>query len=181
MLPADKLDDRSFLLPSAVSWEWESVATLNTLQIYLHSRVSTNTYHCVFKIVIRNAVWYSWYFHVVSAATLLLLLLIFFKILSSYLRLTSPTLSISLWSFLLSATIWFMLSVSLSIFLQSSCRSASMTTFPLRSRIFWTNPDFFNEFNADFDKFKIFLLLSPVLNNPLKCARREMKILKFSW
>ena len=139
------------------------------------------SFKCVFKIFIRNAVWYSWYFHVVSAAILLLLLLIFFKILSSKLRLTSPTISISLWRFLLSATIWFTLSVSLSIFLQSSCRSASMTTFPLRSRIFWTNSDFFNEFNVDFDKFKIFLLLSPVLYNPLKCQRREMKILKFSW
>ena len=61
---------------------------------------------------------------------------------------------------------------------QSLCKSALMTTFPLRSRIFWIKSDFFNEFNADSDKFKIFVLLSPILNNLLKCPRREMKIIK---
>ena len=89
-------------------------------------------------------------------------------------------IAISLWSFLSSAIVWFMLSVSLSVFPQSLCRSASMTTVPLRSSIFWTKTDFFNEFNTDSGKFKIFVLLSPNLNNLLKCPRREMKILKFS-
>ena len=70
--------------------------------------------------------------------------------------------------------------LSLSVFSQSLCKSALMTTFPLRSRIFWIKSHFFNEFNADSDKFKIFVLLSPILNNLLKCRRREMKILKFN-
>ena len=168
MLPVDKLDDRSFILPSAISWEWESVAVLNILQMCFQDLYQ----ECCLVFMIFSRC-FCGYIAPPSSD--------FFKILSSKLRLTSPTISISLWRFLLSATIWFTLSVSLSIFLQSSCRSASMTTFPLRSRIFWTNSDFFNEFNVDFDKFKIFLLLSPVLYNPLKCQRREMKILKFSW
>ena len=69
-----------FILPSAVSWELEPVTAFDILRINLYSRVSTNTYYCVLKILIRNAVWYVWYFHVVSAAILLILRLVFFKI-----------------------------------------------------------------------------------------------------
>ena len=39
MLPIDKFDNHPFILPSAISWEWESVTALDILQIYLHSRV----------------------------------------------------------------------------------------------------------------------------------------------
>ena len=38
VLPVDKFDNHSFILPSAISGEWESVTALDILRIYLHSR-----------------------------------------------------------------------------------------------------------------------------------------------
>ena len=139
----------------------------------------------VFKILVRNVVWYAWYLHVVSAAILdppLPFRVIIFNINYLFLQFMVNIFYnhyITL-SFLFSATIWFILSISLSIFSESLCRSASTVPFLLKSRVFRTTSDFFNEFNADLDKFKIFLLLSPILNNLLTCPRREMKILKFN-
>ena len=69
---------------------------------------------------------------------------------------------------------------SFNFFCRVLCTPISMTAFPLRSRIFWTKSDFFNGFNADSDKFKIFVLLSHILNNLLKHLDTEMKILRFS-
>ena len=71
--------NHSFILPSAISWEWKSVTAIDILWINFHSRFPTDTYYYVQK-VIRNGVWYAWYFHVVSAAILLPFCLIFFKI-----------------------------------------------------------------------------------------------------
>lgn len=51
-----------------------------------------------------------------------------------------------------------------------------MTTFPLRCKINCTKSDLFNKFNADSDKFNMFAVFSPILNNILKRPRIEMKI-----
>ena len=59
LLPVDKFYNHSFILLSAFSSEWESVTALNILWISLYSIVFTNTYYCVFKILIRDAVWYG--------------------------------------------------------------------------------------------------------------------------
>ena len=165
----------TLILPSTISWEWESVAALNILWIYLHSRVSTNTYHCALKIDIRNGVW-----HGMSDISMLLLRLycspfacFFFKI--NYLGLQ---FSVNIFYYCYITLEFLILHHNLVHafcksfnFSQSLCKSASMTTFPLRSTIFWIKSYFFNEFNADSDKFKIFVLLSPILSNLLKCLK----------
>ena len=68
----------------------------------------------------------------------------------------------SLWRFLFSAAIWLMLSVSFLFFLQSVFNSTSTKTFSLKSRVFWIKYHFFNKFNVDSDRLRIFLLLLSV-------------------
>ena len=115
MLPIDKFDDHSIILPSTTSCEWGSVTAPSILQIYLHSRVykylslcSQDPYQeCCLVCLICPCCFCS---------NIALPLPDFLLSLSSSLRFTFFTIAISLWSFLFFATVWFILSVSLSIF-----------------------------------------------------------------
>ena len=48
VLPVEKFHNHTFILPSAISWEWKSVTALNILWIYLYSKVFTDTLHSIF-------------------------------------------------------------------------------------------------------------------------------------
>ena len=53
-------------------------------------------------------------------------------------------------------------------------------SFDLRSGIFWTKSHLSNEFSADSNRFRMFVLLWPILINRLECPRREIRISNFS-
>ena len=54
-------------------------------------------------------------------------------------------------------------SLSLCIWSDILCKSVSTITFPFRSNIFYTKSEFFSVVKADSERFKILVLLSPIL------------------
>ena len=175
MLPVDKFGNHSYLalryfLRVGVCGSLKYPLDLSPLQsLYKYLSLCSQDQYQKWCLA-----WYVWYFHVASAAILLpICLFFFFKI--NYLGLQ---FSVNIFYYCYITLEFLILHHNLVHafcksfnFSQSLCKSASMTTFPLRSMIFWIKSYFFNEFNADSDKFKIFVLLSPILSNLLKCLK----------
>lgn len=138
----------------------ESVASLSFVWFYLYSRVLTDTEYCTLQIIVRNAVSYTWYFDCLRLILLLIWLGFF----------TMSSLDHFEGCYSLPQSIFFKL---FTVFMQ-------VTIYNYFSRIFLTKSHFSYEFSPNSDRFRVFVLLSPILINLLMCPRREIKTLNFS-
>ena len=157
IFPINKLDNYLFVVTSTIPWQRESVTTLNISLQMLITVFSQPSSQTLFGMLDNSTLYLRLY---CSPFTCFFSK---FMILSFNLLFTFFVITSSLVSFLFSNKIWSIYPVSLCIWSDSLCKSVSTITFPFRSSIFCTKSDFFSEFNADSERFKILVLLSPIL------------------
>ena len=156
IFPVNKLDNYPFVVTSTIPWERELVTTLNISNAHIYYSLASTS---IILVISKSSS--QILFDMPDSSILFLRLYCFhfawffskFMILSSNLQFTFFVITSSLVSFLFSAEIWSIASVSLCIWSDTLYKSESTITFPFRSSIFYTRSDFFNEFNADSEIF----------------------------